>query len=150
MLSVTAKEAKNRLGEYMKEAMREPVEITHHGKPSIYLVSRRDFVPRLSSGFKQDALDEVKLRLSCEVLSKWTLPDIRRRSCENIQRWSGNGVTSPAYGEWLELMQSGSDQQVLVAMIGLSQESNRLRQSLPYVGLLSQEEMEQIREQITA
>ena len=145
MITVTAKEAKNRLGEYMMEAMREPVAITHHGKPFVFLVANRDF-GRAQGGFFQADLDAMKHRLSCEVVARFTLKEIRRRSLANLKRWKSKGVSSPAYIQWTELLRAGSDQKLLTAMLGLGEESNRLRQSLPYVGLLDQKTVEALRE----
>lgn len=145
MITITAKEAKNRLGEYMMESMRSPVAVTHHGKPFVYIVSNRDFA-KSSTGFPHAALDDLKHRLSCEVLASFPLKTIRQRSIANLLRWKSRGVSSAAYEEWLALMRDGSDQQVLAAMVGLDEDSNRLRQSFPYAGMLDKKSVARIRE----
>lgn len=89
----------------------------------------------------QSVLDEMKLRLSIEALSRFPLDDIRRKSIANLQRWKNNGVWCDAYEEWLAIMSNGDDCDVVLVMTGRDDRGNRLRQSLPYVGLLPKEEV---------
>lgn len=66
------------------------------------------------------------------------MPKLRQHGISNLTRWRDSGVWCSAFGEWLDLLVNGSDAQVLEAMIGESENSNRLRQSPPYTGLLSE------------
>ena len=78
------------------------------------------------------------------IVKKFTMSDIRRRSLENMERWQKNGIWVSAFEEWRELLTYGSDPQLLAMMTGQDQNSNRLRQSAPYAGLLTQAEVEAI------
>jgi len=88
---------------------------------------------------EHDKLDKFKLLVATEILAKFGLRTIRAHSLANLDQWNSNGVWCTAHDEWRALMKSGSDQAVANAMTDLEQKSNRLRQSPPYVGLLSQE-----------
>lgn len=93
---------------------------------------------------KQDVQDRRKLIMARRIAEKFALPIIRSRSLENMKRWQENGVWVSAFEEWRQLLINGSDQEVLSAMTGLDEKSNRLRQSAPYAGLLTQAEVEAI------
>jgi prevent-host-death family protein len=146
MITVTAKEAKNRLGEVLRTSMREPVEITHHGKPIAYVVSQRSF-PEARTGFTPRELDRIKHQMACEIVTRFDLAEIRRHSLQNLDRWRDSGVTSHAYDEWRHLLESGTDREVLAVMVGSTEDGNRLRQSPPYVGMLEKGTLERIREE---
>lgn len=81
-------------------------------------------------------IDEQKLELARRVLSHFSIPVIREKSLANLDRWKARGVDTTVYREWREIL-TNTDESVLIdAMIGESDNSNRLRQSPPYVGLL--------------
>lgn len=128
MRTFTAKEAKNRFGELLQAAQEEQVVITFHGRPHVRMLS--------TFGIRQKELDREKHELACKVIEHYSLEEIRRRSLENLDRWSKNGVTPLVYKEWEALLKNGSDQDLLIAMVGLNDDSNRLRQSPPYIGML--------------
>ena len=46
MKSVTALEAKNRFGEVMETAQRQPVSITRNGRPSVVMISAESYARR--------------------------------------------------------------------------------------------------------
>lgn len=46
MKSVTALEAKNRLGEVLEAAQRQPVSITRNGRPSVVVISAESYARR--------------------------------------------------------------------------------------------------------
>lgn len=144
MITVTAKEAKNRLGEILSESMREPVEITHHGRPYAYVLSKQAF-ERVMHGNAQARLDRFRDLLACEIVAKFSLDEIRRQSLQNLARWKENGVDSLVYGEWQEIL-AGDDVMLLRAMLSSDDTSRRLRQSPPYVGVLDKEHVEALRE----
>jgi prevent-host-death family protein len=138
METYTAKDAKNRLGEVLRAALRAPVVITVHGKPSVKImaVENPSAASLPSTPNAQEALDALKHRLSCAVLANFPLEEIRRRSMENIARWRANGVTGGSYDEWTAIIQDSDDLAMIRAMVGLDEKSNQLRQSIPYVGML--------------
>jgi len=55
-----------------------------------------------------------------------------------------------AYDEWTEILENGGDGALFAAMLGRDDNSIRLRQSMPYVGLLSQEEVKKLYEEAAA
>lgn len=93
----------------------------------------------------QSVQDRRKLIMARSIVEKFPLQMIRQRSLENMERWQKNGVWVSAFEEWRRLMSQGTDQEVLTIMIGEDETSNRLRQSAPYAGLLTQTEVEAIR-----
>ncbi len=95
-------------------------------------------------------LDELKRAISAEVISRFRPDDIRRRSLENLERWKAAGVWCSAYDEWLEILSGGDDARLYAAMVGRTGEANRLRQSMPYVGLLAKDVLEALREKAAA
>ncbi len=85
---------------------------------------------------QQTLLDAKKLASAKRVVQCCTVDQIRRKSLENIKRWSSNGTWVSALDEWRLLMERGTDQEVVAMMTGTDERSNRLRQSPPYVGLV--------------
>jgi hypothetical protein len=67
-----------------------------------------------------------------------------------LYRWKAQGTWVSAYDEWTAILTTGSDGELFAAMLGRDDQSNRLRQSMPYVGLLSQEEVKRIHEETGA
>jgi hypothetical protein len=96
---------------------------------------------------RQDLLDRLKLRLSCEVLARFPINIIRAKARDNLARWKADDCWGPSYDEWLEIIEYGDDRRLINCMVGLSENSNRLRQSIPYVGLLDQETVRSLREE---
>jgi hypothetical protein len=84
-------------------------------------------------------LDELKLWLSQATLSLADLKTIRAKSLSNLQRWRAQGTWGPVYDEWWELMTHASDDHVIGIMTGNGDEPNRLRQSIPYTGIVDEE-----------
>lgn len=146
MQTVTSKIAKNKLGEVFRMAQAEPVEITHHGKPTVYVVSRAEFSRLQKPAFHHATLDLIKLRIAAEVIARFPLDQIRHHSLANLDRWASNDVTSQVYDEWRAILESRDDQRLLSCMLGNDDESNRLRQSPPYVGMLDQDSVLAIKE----
>lgn len=149
MLTFTAKEAKNRLGEVLRAAESTTVEITNHGKPVVRILSVKQADKLMHGSVQHDALDTMKHRISCEVLARFSVPLIRQQARDNLDRWRKQGAWSKVYDEWLAIIDSNDDQRLISRMVGMDQESNRLRQSMPYVGLLDQALVRQIHEEIS-
>jgi len=95
-------------------------------------------------------LDELKRLLSLAVIRHFSPQEIRAQSIANLYRWKRQGTWVSAYDHWTEILQRGSDGELFNAMLGRNDNSNRLRQSMPYVGLLSQEQVKEIYEEAGA
>lgn len=85
-----------------------------------------------------ERLDQFKLLIAIEILQHVDLPTIRAASLCNLKRWNVGGGRNCPYEKWRDLMTSGTDQEVIVAMTGLDHVSNRLRQFPPYTGLIKE------------
>jgi prevent-host-death family protein len=151
MESYTAKEAKNRLGEVLRAALREPVVITVHGKPSVCVMPVADAEEKLRAPRNShDVLDAIKHKISCEVLAMFPVREIKMRAKANIDRWRANDAGDPVYDEWYAIIEDADDTKMIAAMVGLSETSNRLRQSFPYVGMLPKPMVRKLNEEISA
>jgi antitoxin component of MazEF toxin-antitoxin module len=95
-------------------------------------------------------LDELKRAISAEVVARFRPDEIRSRSLENLRRWQENGAWCSAYDEWLEILRGDDDGRLYGAMVGKTDDANRLRQSMPYVGMLSKDVLEGLREKAAA
>jgi antitoxin component of MazEF toxin-antitoxin module len=113
-------------------------------------LGERGIRPYLKSGSSHEVLDELKRLLSLAVVRRCTPQEIRARSLANLYRWKNQGTWVSAYDEWTEILQRGSEGELFAAMLGRDDQSNRLRQSMPYVGLLSQDEIKRIYEEARA
>ena len=148
MLTFTAREAKNKLGEVFRAAESETVEITNHGKPIVRIFSIKNAAASQRSTNSQDLLDQIKFKISCEILAQFSLDEIRQKSIENLSRWKAKGTWSLAYDDWLSILNSHDDRMLIACMVGSDERSNQLRQSMPYVGLLDQCAVKKIHEEI--
>ncbi len=89
-------------------------------------------------------LDELKLSISLAVARSFSPSRIRGQILANLHRWKGQGVWATAYDAWQDIALSGDDGRLLAAMLGRDEEAIRLRQSMPYVGLLSRSEVRRL------
>jgi hypothetical protein len=96
------------------------------------------------------SLDAIKHKISCTVLATFTLVEIKQRSLTNIERWRENGAFCQAYADWIAIILDPDDRRMIAAMVGLDDEANRLRQSIPYVGMLDREIIRQFNEEVAA
>jgi hypothetical protein len=92
-------------------------------------------------------LDELKRLLALAVVRQCTPREIRAQSLANLHRWKKQGSWVSAYDEWEDILDRGNDGELFAAMLGRDEESNRLRQSPPYVGLLSRDEVRRLNEE---
>jgi antitoxin component of MazEF toxin-antitoxin module len=102
--------------------------------------------PRRTRG-AHAALDALKRAIALEVAARHGADEIRRRSAANLARWKRSGVWSSAYDEWQEIVSSGDDGRLYAAMLGQDERANRLRQSMPFVGMLPEGVLERLREE---
>jgi antitoxin component of MazEF toxin-antitoxin module len=110
-------------------------------------LSERGIRPPSQAGASHAMLDELKRMLASEVVSRFTPNLIRAQGLANLGRWRKNGVWGPVYAEWQEILESAGDGDLFAAMLGRDENSNRLRQSPPYVGLLSREVVRRLNEE---
>jgi antitoxin component of MazEF toxin-antitoxin module len=110
-------------------------------------LGERGIRPACKSGSRHEALDELKRLLTVAVVRRCTPREIRAQSLANLYRWKSQGVWVSAYDEWTEILQKGDDGALFAAMLGRDDNAIRLRQSMPYVGLLSQAEVKRIYEE---
>jgi antitoxin component of MazEF toxin-antitoxin module len=103
--------------------------------------------PPRRPGSAQERLDERKRQLAVAVVREFPTSQIRAQSLANLHRWKSRGTWVPAYGEWQRILEDPSDGALFAAMLGRDEEANRLRQSMPFVGLLSQAQVKSIYEE---
>jgi antitoxin component of MazEF toxin-antitoxin module len=120
------------------------------GEGDYLYLSERGIRPLLKSDSSHEVLDELKRLLSLAVVRRCTAQEIRAKSLANLYRWKSQGTWVSAYDEWTEILENGGDGALFAAMLGRDDQSNRLRQSMPYVGLLSLEEVKRIYEEAGA
>ena len=103
------------------------------------------FPPGQGNG--SDALDEQKRRLAASVAARFTPREIRAHSLANLHRWKSAGAWVSAYDEWKQVLADPDDGPLFAALLGRDERSTRLRQSAPYAGLLSRDEVQRINEE---
>lgn len=90
--------------------------------------------------------DEEKLRLH-QLVARELARDPRRVldiAIENLRRWTDSDSESPYYREWLEILRTYSVQELAALLVADTEEARRLRQSTPFVGVVSREERDEI------
>jgi len=107
-------------------------------------LGERSIRPAARAGTSHQILDELKRALALAVVRDFTSREIRAQSLANLYRWKKQGTWISAYDEWKDIMENASDGELFTAMLGRDDNSNRLRQSMPFVGLLSQEKVKEI------
>jgi hypothetical protein len=113
-------------------------------------LTERGLRPAALGGSSHLMLDELKRSLSLAVIRRCTPQEIRAQSLANLYRWKAQGMWVSAYDEWTEILEKEGDGALFAAMLGRDDNSIRLRQSMPYVGLLSQAEVKRIYEEAAA
>jgi|SRR5579859_2367149 len=106
--------------------------------------------PRKGGGFTHQELDELRRALSLAVVRRCTPREIRAQILANLHRWEAQGVRVSAYDDWRRIAQGDDDGVLFAAMLGRDEEAIRLRQSMPYVGLLPQAEVRKLYEETGA
>ena len=113
-------------------------------------LSEHELRPPARGGFSHQELDGLRHALSLAVVRRCTPREIRAQILANLHRWERQGVWVSAYDEWRRIAQNDDDGVLFAAMLGHDEEAVRLRQSLPYVGLLSQAEVRRLHEEAGA
>jgi antitoxin component of MazEF toxin-antitoxin module len=116
----------------------DDLELTARG---IHPVARR--------GLSHEALDELKRSIALTVVRQFTPREIRAQILANLHRWRRQGAWVSAYDEWQDIVARGDDGELFAAMLGRDDNAMRLRQSMPFVGLLSQADVRRLHEEAT-
>lgn len=101
-------------------------------------------------GRAQDDLDEVKRRIAVEVVNRFLPEQIRAQILANLHRWKASGAWVSAYDEWKAIAKGADDGALYAAMLGRDETSNRLRQSMAFVGLLPKDVVRKLNEEASA
>lgn len=117
------------------------------GEGDELVLKERAIHPPARAGFSHQELDDLRLSLSLAVVRKHTAREIRAKIAANLHRWGKQGAWVSAYDEWNDIARSEDDGQLFAAMLGRDENAVRLRQSMPYVGLLSQQEVRKLYEE---
>jgi antitoxin component of MazEF toxin-antitoxin module len=120
------------------------------GEGDVLDLSERGIRPDKQSTLSHRALDELKRSIALGVVRQFTPREIRAQILANLHRWHGQGSWVSAYDEWKAIAERGDDGELFAAMLGQDDNATRLRQSMPFVGLLSQEEVRQLHEEAAA
>jgi antitoxin component of MazEF toxin-antitoxin module len=110
----------------------------------------RGLRPRAKGGLAPQALDELKRSIALAVVRDFTPSQIRAQILANLHRWRKQGVWVSAYDEWGDIARRGDDGELFAAMLGRDDTATRLRESMPFVGLLSQSEVRRLHEEAAA
>ncbi|WP_428662717.1 AbrB/MazE/SpoVT family DNA-binding domain-containing protein [Reyranella sp.] len=106
--------------------------------------------PATRPSLSHEALDELKRSIALAVVRQFTPREIRAQTMANLHRWRRQGAWVSAYDEWEAIATRGDDGELFAAMLGRDDNAVRLRQSMPFVGLLPQTEVRRLREEATA
>lgn len=96
-------------------------------------------------------LDRRSLELHRAIVEKLrSNPALVEVARENLRRWLGSPRPSSAfircYGEWLEILNSKSLEELMRLLLEDSENARRLRQNTPFAGVLSPEEVRRIKQ----
>ncbi|HKT72199.1 MAG TPA: AbrB/MazE/SpoVT family DNA-binding domain-containing protein [Steroidobacteraceae bacterium] len=110
-------------------------------------LTERSLHPQRGAGFSHQDLDRLKLAISFAVVRRCTPREIRAKSLANLHKWKHQGTWVSAFDEWQDIIGSDDDGRLYAAMLGRDEDATRLRQSMPYVGLLPQTELRKLYEE---
>ena len=103
--------------------------------------------PRRRAGPTHAKLDALKRGIALAVVARHSPAEIRKRSLANLERWKRAGVWCSAYDEWRDIVRADDDGALFAAMLGQDDRANRLRQSMPFVGMLPADVLARLREE---
>jgi antitoxin component of MazEF toxin-antitoxin module len=102
------------------------------------------------SNLSHRALDELRRSIAFAVVRQFTSQEIRAQMLANLHRWKNQHAWVPAYDEWQRLAEQKDDGALFAAMLGRDETPVRLRQSMPFVGLLPREEVRRLNAEAAA
>lgn len=143
-MKLTVRRVGNSLGVIIPKAVLEKWRL---GEGDHLVVSDESIRPAAAPRSAHEALDEHKRKLAAAVASQSTANEIRAHSLANLHRWKANGVWGPVYDEWQSILEHESDGTLFAVMLGRDETATRLRQSAPYVGLLTREHLKKLNEE---
>lgn len=114
------------------------------------LLTQEGIKPIKRGGLSSSQIDALNRTVALAVVDRFSANQIRAQGIANLHRWKAQDSWVSAYQEWLDILQSADDGKLFATMLGRDEESTRLRQSPPYVGLLPQEEVRAIHEKAAA
>lgn len=120
------------------------------GEGDVLELTDRGIHPATRPGLSHEALDEFKRSIALAVVRRFTPREIRAQTMANLHRWRRQGTWVSAYDEWEAIAARGDDGELFAAMLGRDENAVRLRQSMPFVGLLPQTEVRKLHEEATA
>ena len=110
-------------------------------------LTERGLRPPARGGFTHQELDEHRRRLALAVVRNFTARQIRAQILANLHRWKAQGVWGKAYEQWQDVAAADDDGKLFAAMLGQDETAIQLRQSAPFVGLLSRDEVRKLNEE---
>ena len=120
------------------------------GEGEDLLLSGSSIRPPRYGGLPHAKLDDMNRAIALAVVRSFTPSEIREKILSNLARWEEQGTWVTAYDEWRSIAARSDDGALFAAMLGRDEESTRLRQSPPFVGLLSQEEVRALHEEASS
>ena len=114
----------------------DSLELTEHG-----------LRPTRRGGLGHEELDELRLTMALAIVRQFTPGQVRAQILANLHRWKRQGVWVSAFDEWREIAKRDDDGALFAAMLGRHENAVRLRQSAPYAGLLSPQEVGKLNEE---
>lgn len=120
------------------------------GRGDRLALSDKGLRPSRRGGLAPQALDALKRSIALAVVRDFTPSQIRAQILANLHRWRGQGVWVSAYDEWRDIARRGDDGELFAMMLGRDDTATRLRESMPFVGLLSQSEVRRLHEEAAA
>jgi antitoxin component of MazEF toxin-antitoxin module len=117
------------------------------GKGDVLELNEHGLRPPTRGGFLHQELDELRRAMALAVVREFTPEQIRAQILANLHRWKRQDVWVSAFDEWRDIAKGGDDGVLFAAMLGRDENAVRLRQSAPYAGLLSQEEVRKLNEE---
>src|SRR5579872_4954273 len=143
-MRVTLRRIGNSLGVILPKATLEAWDVSEGDELEL---TERSLHPQKYGGFSHQELDYLRLAISFAVVRNCTPREIRAKSLANLHKWKRQGVWVTAFDEWRKIVSSDDDGWLYAAMLGRDEDSTRLRQSMPYVGLLPQTELRKLYEE---
>lgn len=90
---------------------------------------------------KHDWIDERSHALALRVADKLRgQPVLVEHALGNLNRWEQARGPRPAYAEWRRILTESSVDDIIALLSERSERADRLRQSTPFTGILSQDE----------
>jgi antitoxin component of MazEF toxin-antitoxin module len=144
------KVAVRRIGNSLGVIVPKPVlESWGVGEGDELRLTARGIHPVARRGLSHAALDELKRSIALAVVRQFTPREIRAQILANLHRWRRQGAWVSAYDEWQDIVARGDDGELFATMLGRDDNAVRLRQSMPFVGLLSQADVRRLHEEAT-